>query len=416
MQHLKGLSSETTQLAPAGGGPGVQGTFETQVGTEDLVRLAVEAADLGTWNWHIPSGRVQWTPQTYELFGHRPGSLVVSQDLFLKQVHTADRPSVLAWISKAIRERGRTAFEFRIDRPDGSVRRVRSTGRALTDEQGHVVRMIGVIEDVTDDERRHASAPILAGPPDARAARDFSFSARQVAHILGVAQVTLKRLAAAGEIRSLRSTRKNSQRFTPGDVIDHLRRGLQGQIDFAAAASDRDIAACVVYLLEQVIAGTPLAALLDDRVRPAARIAPAPFMAEVLSRIPFMVPEPSRNAFPALLVEVGVPEHLESEVIACLLRASGQEVLRPAMAPDVAELADVAERVRSRLVVIVLGEGPPAQRERGIAAAGVIARARSSTTTVCLHADGQVHAPRGVTRFHSMHEFSRILQAIRPAR
>ena len=377
----------------------------SQVETEDPVRLAVDAAELGTWNWHVPSGRVQWTPRTYQLFGYEPGSVVISHEMFLKQVHPDDRPAVMGWIKQALRERGRIAFEFRIDRADGSVRRVRSTGRTLTNEHGHVVWMVGVIEDVTDLHEQH----VPETPASAPAAGGASFSARQVAHILGVAQVTVKRLAISGEIRSLRSSRKNSQRFAPRDIVDYLRNGMKGRVQFDAAVEARDVGRCMVPLLEALLAGTPLETLLDEHVLPAARVAPAPFIADLLSRLPYIVPEPPRSAFPALLVEVGIPENLESEIIACLLRACGHEVLRPAVAPGVGELGELAERVRSRLVIVVVGEGPPAQQQGGLAVAAGIASARSGHTTVCLHADEHLRAARGVIRFRSMRELAAIL-------
>jgi PAS domain S-box-containing protein len=386
----------TSEAAPAG---------QTEV--EDLVHLAVDAVDaaeIGAWNWDIASGRVEWTPWTYELFGSRPG-IHLSKDYFLERVHPEDRPAVTDWISRAVRQRGRTACEFRIDRPDGSIRWVRSTGRVLTDEQGRVVRMVGVVEDVSDHQGGNAAPAGIAV-----SANGSSFSARQVAHILGVAQVTVKRLTAAGEIRSLRSTRKNSQRFAPSDVIDFLRGGAKGPIQFDAAVREGDVATSVVYLLEQVLAGTPLETLLDDRVRAAARVAPARFVIDLLSRLPFIVPEPTRNALPALLVDVGVPEDFASEIIACLLRAWGHEVLRPAVAPEANELGELVERVRSRFVIVAIGEGSATEQQRGLAAAGAIARARSGATTVCVNGNNHLRVPRGVLRFRSMTELAAILR------
>ncbi|HZR07556.1 MAG TPA: PAS domain-containing protein [Myxococcales bacterium] len=380
----------------------------TQAETEDPVRLAIDAAEIGAWNWHIASGHVEWTPWTYQLFGQRPG-VAVSKEWFLDCVHPEDRRGVADWLSQALRQGGRTAFEFRIDRPDGSVRWMRSTGRALSDENGHVVRMVGVVEDVTDQQERHANvaqAGIAVSPPLGGA----SFSARQVAHILGVAQVTVKRLTAAGEIRSLRSTRKNSQRFAPQDVIEYLRNGSKGVVHFDAAVAEHDVSGCVIALLDQVLAGTPLETLLDECVRPAARVAPARFVADLLSRLPFIVPEPPRNAFPALLVEVGIPEDLASEIIACLLRSCGHEVLRPAVAPDANELGELAERVRARFVVVAIGEGPEIAQQRGLAAAAAIARARSSDTLVCVHGDDNLRVPRGVLRVRTMRELAAILR------
>ena len=112
----------------------------SSVHEQDSLRLAVDAAEIGTWNWHIPSGRVAWTRRTYQLFGLQPGSLEASHELFLRHVHAEDRPAVAEWLSRALLERGRTGLEFRIHRGDGSVRWVRSRGRVMLDESGEVGR------------------------------------------------------------------------------------------------------------------------------------------------------------------------------------------------------------------------------------------------------------------------------------
>jgi len=376
--------------------------------TEDPIRLAVDAAEIGTWNWHIPSGHVEWTPWTYHLFGLKPGVVQGSYELFMQKVHAADRPMVEEWISHALHDRCRTALEFRIDRPDGTVRWVRSTGRAMLDQRGQVVRMVGVVEDVTDDRQRRATIPSTSsGVPRVAGG---SFSARQVAHILGIADATVKRLAEAGSLKWLRSTRKNSRRFAPGDVIEYLRRGSTGPVDFETAAAAQDLGSCLVCMLEQLSEGMPLEVLLDDRVRPAASSTPEPFLADLVARLPFMVPERQRAGFPALFAQVGTPRHPDTEVIGCLLQAYGYEILRPAGALEPSQLAELAERVRARLLVLVVGNGPTAVQVSGLATASAIARARSGATSVCVWSDDRLRIPRGLVRFRSMRELASLLR------
>ena len=177
------------------------------VDAHESLRLAVDAAEIGTWNWHIPSGHVAWTPRTYQLFGFQPGALETSHELFLRQVHAEDRPAVTDWLSRALIEHDRTALEFRIHRADGVVRWVRSTGRAMLDSRGEAVRMVGVVEDVSDEKQRASSAPPAA--PAGRAT-DGSFSARQVAHILGVGEVTVKRVGVPELASGLTSSRSRT--------------------------------------------------------------------------------------------------------------------------------------------------------------------------------------------------------------
>jgi PAS domain S-box-containing protein len=373
------------------------------VDAQDSLRLALEAAEIGTWDWHIHSGRVAWTTRTYELFGLQPSGVERSYDLFLRQVHAEDRPAVCEWLARALVERHLTAHEFRIDRPDGSVRWIRSRGRAMPDDFGQVVRMVGVVADITEEKGR-ASAALPA--PSAHV--NGSFSARQVAHILGVAEATVKRITAAGGMQFLRSSRKNSRRFASEDVLDYLRRGTTSPDGFDSAVRAQDMNGCLVYLLEQLMAGTAFEALLDGPAERAARVAPRSFAADLLARMPFLVEERRRHAFPVLLVQAGNPQALEGELITCALRAQGLEVLRPAGAPEPGELAELVRRVRARVVVLTIAPGPPWAEAGGLAAASAIAAAGGAK--VCLRCEAGVRVPRGVNRFSSMVQLGSILR------
>jgi phage terminase Nu1 subunit (DNA packaging protein) len=370
----------------------------------DPARLAVEAAELGAWSWHIPTGRLEWTPWTYTVFGHLPGAVATSYEMFLRQVHPEDREGVLAWLEQAIVGRVRSTFEFRIDRPDGSIRLIRSTGRVLPDEHGHLVRMAGVVEDITDQQQQTRQVPAIA-PLDSMSG---SLSVRQVAHILGVADATVKRIAADGGMQVLRSTRKNSRRFAPEHVIEHLRKQANEISDFVSAAEAEDMNGCLVYLMEQLLAGATLETLLDERVKRATRVAAVPFISELLARMPFMVPERPRSVFPALLVQVGAPVELDSELIACVLRTHGHEVLRPAGAPEARELAELAERVRARVIVLAVGNAAAEVQLNAANAAGAIASAQPGSL-VGVYGPDRLRLTRGVTRFRSMRELASVL-------
>ncbi len=154
--------------------------------------------------------------------------------------------------------------------------------------------------------------------------------------------------------------------------------------------------------------GDQQSALLDERVEGVARLAPPAFVAGLLARLPFIVSERRRHAFPALLAQAGEPELLQAELISCLLRAHGFEVLRPAGAPQPGQLADLVQRVRARFAVLTIGRGPAEVKAGGLAAAAEIAAARGAT--VCLQCDPRGRAPRGVVRFRSMAQLGSILR------
>jgi PAS domain S-box-containing protein len=359
---------------------------------DDSVRVAVDAAGIGAWDWHIATGRSAWTSQTYALFGLDPDAFVPSHDAFLERVYEPDRLAVLAWIAQALRDGRRTVLEFRIEAGGGIVRWVRSTGRAIADEQGRAIRMAGVVQDITEEkEGRADEAP--ESPPMAGA-----FCARQVAHILGLSEASVKRLASGGALSFLQSSRKNSRRFAPQEIVDYLRRYAAPAPDFEARVRAGDLDGCVLEVLEALLGGDPLETILDGRIGPVAAFARPEFLSELLARVPFMLPDRPRAVSPALMARMSVARPGEEDLIACLLRAHGYEVLRPAGNPDPVQLAEVADRVRARAVVLCAVSG--AALSRVIAAAETLA---SRCSAAILVASGDAAQPIGAARrFGSM--------------
>src|SRR2546423_7947185 len=156
---------------------------------DDPFQLGVAAAEMGTWDWDIPSGHVRWTPQMYLLFGIEAGRFTTTFENVMELVHPEDRPRVAAGVQQALRDLRRSVMEFRIRRPDGSIRWLRCTGRAFADDRGKAIRMAGVAEEATP-QGREAISP----PPDVV---EGSLSTRQVAQLLGMGEASVKRLANA---------------------------------------------------------------------------------------------------------------------------------------------------------------------------------------------------------------------------
>ncbi len=116
--------------------------------SEERMRIAVDAANLTTWEWDIASDVVHWGSGHEKLLGPLPENLNQYPD-FRKMVHPDDRTRYLA-IGRATMAHGVPYdVEFGFVRTDGVVRRMRSTGRAVRDAEGRIVGMVGVTQDVT---------------------------------------------------------------------------------------------------------------------------------------------------------------------------------------------------------------------------------------------------------------------------
>lgn len=119
---------------------------------EERLTLALNAAQMGTWDWQITDDTLLWTEDTKRIFGltEDPKNAL---DSFFQIVHPDDRPVVEFAIERAIRDGVPYEVEFRLLQ-DGGIRWVLSKGNVLYDESGRPARMLGISVDLT--ERKQA--------------------------------------------------------------------------------------------------------------------------------------------------------------------------------------------------------------------------------------------------------------------
>lgn len=97
--------------------------------SEKHLLIALEAAQMGTWNWNIQTGKVTHSVTTEAIYGLNPGSFEGRYDDFLKSIHPEDREMVSESVRRTFEEKAEYDLEFRIIRPDGVVRWVASKGQ-----------------------------------------------------------------------------------------------------------------------------------------------------------------------------------------------------------------------------------------------------------------------------------------------
>jgi PAS domain S-box-containing protein len=125
--------------------------------SEERLRLAHSAANIGTFDWDIAGGLSVWAPETERMWGLPGGGFGGTYEDWKKQVHPEDLPGANDMVRRVLADPDTPySFEYRIIRPDGSVRWIYAKGSTIRDESGRPVRMIGINMDVT--ERKQAEA------------------------------------------------------------------------------------------------------------------------------------------------------------------------------------------------------------------------------------------------------------------
>ncbi|MBI5444292.1 MAG: PAS domain-containing protein [Deltaproteobacteria bacterium] len=161
---------------------------------ETRLRVSNAAAALGTWDWDIAGGQLSWDAKSKELVGLEPET-EPSFDLFMSRMHPDDRDRVQRAVERCLDTLEDYESEYRTVLPGGEVRWILARGRALADEAGRPIRMVGVALDVT---RRKEYEATLARAQEAevldRAKSEFMAVASHELHtplnsVIGYAEI-----------------------------------------------------------------------------------------------------------------------------------------------------------------------------------------------------------------------------------
>jgi len=126
--------------------------------SEHRLRLAAEAADVGTWDFDPLTGRLRWDNRCKELFGLPPAA-DITYEIFLDGLHPEDRDKTDAAVQNALRPDGPGEYdvEYRtLGLQDKVERWIEAKGRAIFEDEGpskRATRFIGTVIDISDRRR-----------------------------------------------------------------------------------------------------------------------------------------------------------------------------------------------------------------------------------------------------------------------
>ena len=142
--------------------------------SERRLEAAQQIAHVGWWERDLLAGRVSLSDECCRIFGVQPVDVPQWQPgRWLSLIHPEDRPAAAAAREAALAGGPRYDMEYRVVRPDGTVRVVHSQGDVTRDDSGRPLRQFGVIQDITElrqaeDELRASEAELRARQEHAR--------------------------------------------------------------------------------------------------------------------------------------------------------------------------------------------------------------------------------------------------------
>jgi len=205
-----------------------------------------------------PVERVDYvSPAVERVWGRPPEAFHADAHLWVSSIHPEDQPAVAAayehWLGDPMNRR--YEVEFRVVRPDGSVRWVHDSGTAVLDGQGRPVRLSGIAEDITErkldlealqDERARLGAIAATAPTIVHSFHTgadgrmwFELGAARVAELFGVTEAEVRTDALAmferivepaDHVRTGELARASARDLTPWRAEYRLRHPQRGTV------------------------------------------------------------------------------------------------------------------------------------------------------------------------------------------
>src|SRR4051812_39894791 len=133
--------------------------------TQTRLQMALEAGQMGHWEWVLSSGKVHWSPALQVIHGLLPGTFGGTFEDYKRDIHPEDLARVLANIQQSAQTGSDYRIEYRIIKPDGSLSWIEARGKLFLDAQGNPERMAGICMDVTArkqaEEKLHEETRML---------------------------------------------------------------------------------------------------------------------------------------------------------------------------------------------------------------------------------------------------------------
>ncbi len=133
--------------------------------SEERYALAQQAANIGSWDWDIVTGELVWSEQIESMFGFGRGEFGATYEAFLECIAPEDRQYVVDSVNACIEKGKDYAIEHRIVRPDRTVHWVSETGDVIRGEDGKAIRMLGIVQDISERKKTEEEIVNLAKFP-----------------------------------------------------------------------------------------------------------------------------------------------------------------------------------------------------------------------------------------------------------
>lgn len=121
--------------------------------SEKRYEMAIEAADLGIWDYEVGSGKTFYSRKWKSILGYYPDEISDDYSIWEDLLHPEDKDRMVLFINNFLNSNLRVyEAEFRLRHKNGNYIWIKSRATVLRDENGKALRMFGTHRDITDEK------------------------------------------------------------------------------------------------------------------------------------------------------------------------------------------------------------------------------------------------------------------------
>lgn len=127
--------------------------FHTLDQSRKRMNLALEGANIGTWNWDIKTNKTHYDSRWFTMLGYDPHTLPNVYETWINLLHPHDLQPVEQKLKTAIKNEGAWSLEFRLKARNGHYRWIQGKGKVLErDGAGRPIKAAGTNLDITEQK------------------------------------------------------------------------------------------------------------------------------------------------------------------------------------------------------------------------------------------------------------------------
>jgi signal transduction histidine kinase len=241
----------------------------------DELQLALRAHGMGLWAWDVQRSSIEWTDEVYRLLGHEPGSITPSLNAWFSAIHREDLKNVKEATARDLQSGNEFTAQFRIVRPDGSIRWIESHSICRRDAQAVAGRLAASVAHEINNPLEAVANLLYLITITSSAPETLAHAQRALEELMRVSLVTQSTLKFHRQAGAPQITRLSE---VLDSVLVLFRSRLQvAEIRLEVHVSGEALIACMsseaqqifANLISNAIEATPRGGKMQIRLRPS---------------------------------------------------------------------------------------------------------------------------------------------------